>query len=326
MSKHLLMSGLIVGLLNCLGPGRAEEPKPTEAGGLTVIDGNGKEQKLKTWKIVVGTRRLSWLSDAPAKEEKEKGKEKEQEKEKKVEVKEETGPEALEFREENSTNFAKGVLTYIPLDRIRAIDYDNDKMTAAVRLAVTDKPEADEVLTGPTKFQGENKLTIEAEVDKGDLGVAEVKFLAGIPKGIKGIRFPAPKIATALPAGRQATIIAADKEKSTFKASDLQPLYKLPEGGFKTMPTLMFKKTLKLDLAKIQKLRLAETGAKDASEYEVTLKDGEVNTLTLLKTLPADEKPPVLEGLVGRVGAGYKVFPIGMIGEVGFGEGEVKEK
>ena len=46
-----------------------------------------------------------------------------------------TGPEALEFREENSTNFAKGILTLVPLERIRSIDYDNDKQVVTARVA-----------------------------------------------------------------------------------------------------------------------------------------------------------------------------------------------
>ena len=50
----------------------------------------------------------------------------------------------------------------------------------------------------------------------------------------------------------------------------------------------------------------------------MTLKDGEENTLTLLKTVPVDDKPAALEGFVGRVPAGYRLFPVQALAEVQF--------
>ena len=52
-----------------------DAPKPAEPGTLLLIDGGGKEQKIKAWKYTAGTRRLSWLAPAEkgdAKTEKEK--------------------------------------------------------------------------------------------------------------------------------------------------------------------------------------------------------------------------------------------------------------
>src|SRR5262249_21064182 len=147
------------------------------------------------------------------------------------------GPEALEFRDDNSTNFQEGVLTLIPLERIRAIDYD-DNDSVSVRVAAGDKPDADEVLSGTTKYRGVNKLTIEAEVDKGDLGVAEVKFLGGAPKGIRGVRFPPAKAPAAAPEGRLAVVTVADKRKNVQKATDLQPLYRFADGSERLVPVL----------------------------------------------------------------------------------------
>ena len=48
-------------------------------------------------------------------------------------------------------------------------------------------------LTGTTKFTNVNKLTIEAEVDKGELGIAAVKYFGGTPTGIQAVKFPSPK-------------------------------------------------------------------------------------------------------------------------------------
>src|SRR5579884_2721031 len=214
MRKRQILGGVLAATLTgaaWLWAAAADEPaRPADGALLVVIDAAGKEQKLKAWKFVGGTRPLSWLAPAPPKEAEPKdGSPKEGPKGKGKPRPRPAGPEALEFREENSTNFVNGILTLIPLDRVRSLDYDGDAVT--VHVAAGDKPYRDLVLKGTTKYRGINKVVIEAEVDKGDLGVAELKFLGGVPKGVKGIRFPAPKPAAAAPAGRVAVITIADK-------------------------------------------------------------------------------------------------------------------
>ena len=242
-----------------------------------------------------------------------------------------TGPEALEFREENSTDFQNGILTFIPLDRLQSLDYDHEKETVSAQVAVNEKGDGDKpvtraTLTGSTKYKGVNKLTIEAEVDKGDLGVAAVKFLGGVPKGIRGVRFPAPKpVAVGPPAGPPRSPSPARRRACT-RSLDLQPLYKLADGSERLLPTLMFKKTLKLDVGKIQKLCAAEGAEGEGAEWEVKLKDGEEQTLTLLRTVPLDGKTATLEGFVGRVPAGYKLFPVHTVAEIVFDEGKEEAK
>jgi hypothetical protein len=301
----------------------ADPPKPAGDNALVIIDNAGKEQRLKKWSFVLGTRRLGWLAPvAPAKEkEKEKSKDaKEDDKPKPAD-----GPEALVFREDNSTNFIDGILTFVPLERIRSIEFDSDKDSATVRVFMGEKADEDEVLTGTTKFEDSNKVTIEAEVDLGDLGLAEKKFLGGVPKGIHGIRFPAPKPAAAAGAGRPAQITATDKEKTAHKVVDLQPLYKVTGGGERLLPTLMFKKTLKLDIGKVQKLEFSK-GTRTDVECQVTLKDGAEHTLTLLRSIPYEGQTATLEGLVGRVPAGYRLFPIHAIAEIQFDEAKAEPK
>jgi hypothetical protein len=296
----------------------ADPVQPAPDGTLIVLDSAGKEQKLKTWKFVAGTRPLSWLAPAaPPKEGADKPRKADKPPEGEKAPPPPAGPEALAFRDENSTTFVDGVLTLIPLDRIRAIDYDED--TVSVHVASGAKPEDEDVLKGATKYKGINKLTIEAEVDKGDLGVAEVKFLGGVPKGIRGVRFPAAKAAAAAPKGRPATVTVADGDKrTTQEVSDLQPLYRLGDGGERLLPTLLFKKTLKLDVNKIQKLRAAEGKDNEGAEWGVTLKGGEEETYTLLQKPVLDGKPATLEGFVGRVSAGYKLFPPHTVAEIEF--------
>jgi hypothetical protein len=297
----------------------ADAPDAGKDGPLVIIDGQGKEQKLKAWKFAKGTRHLTWLAPAPAEkpapEEKEKA-------DPKVKVNPKArpaiGPEALEFRDEHSTNFVDGILTLVPLGRIRSLEYDHDKQQAILKVGVVDGKE--EALTGTTKFVGINKITIEAEVDKGDMGIAEVKFLGGVAKGgIRSLTFPKPK-AAAEKAGRPASVTIADKQKITQKVVDLQPLYRLPDGSERLLNTIMFKKTLKVDLAKVQKLHVVEGGKGEEVEWIVTMKDGEEQTLTLLKTIPFEDKQALLEGFLGRVPAGYKLYPPHTIGEIVFDE------
>lgn len=297
------MAVLACGLVACAAWSLRAADEP--AGGLVILDAGGKEQRLKAWKFATGVRRLGWLARAG---------------------KPDSGPEALEVREENSTTFVDGILTLVPLDRVRALDYDNEKQTVTVRARAGDKEDAEEKLVGSTQYQRINKLTIEAEVDKGDLGVAEVKYLGGTAKGIKGVRFPAAKAPEAAPAGRPAVVVNVDRQKKTeHKVTDLLPLYRTPDGGQRLTPVLMFKKTLRLDVNKIQKIRASERDA-EGTEWLVTLKDGEEHTLTLLPTVPLDGKQATLEGLLGRVPSGYKLFPVAVVTELYFDDAKPEAK
>jgi hypothetical protein len=292
------------------------EAKPVPAGTLVVIDNSGKEHKLKSWKFVKGTEHLSWLAK-PAKKDEDAKEEKEEPKKKNTKQsaapKGPSGPECLVFRDDNSTDLDKGIITYIPLNRIRAIDYDNEKRTVTVHVVKSGKKgEDEEVLTGATKYT-DNKIAIEAESDLGDLGVATVKFQGGTAKNsIKGLRFSEPKVKPAEPKGRPAEVTAADKDKTVHKVTNLQPVYVLADRSQRLIPTLLFKKTVKIALPKIQKLAAVETSEKGATlEYEVTLKDGKTHTLILLNnTSPLDGKEALLLGFVGEMAAGYKFFPV----------------
>lgn len=305
---------VVCGLL----PARAQEPAKDAP--LVIVDAGGKEQKIKAWKFAAGTRHLAWLAAPNEKPAAVDPKDKPAPVKAPVKtVRAAVGPEALELREDQSTTYVDGILTLIPLDRIRVIDYDDAKQSVAVKLATGDKAESDEALTGTTKFRGINKITIEAEVDKGDLGIAEVKFLGGIAKGIRSLAFPKAQAAPA-PTGRLATVTINDKEKHAQKVHDLQALYRLPDGTEKLLPTVMFKKTLKIDLAKVAKIHSVEGSKPDDAEWVVTLKDGEENTLSLLKTIPIGEQQGTLEGLLGKVPAGWKLYPAHTFTEIVFDE------
>jgi hypothetical protein len=301
----------------------ADPPASTRP--LVIIDSSGKEQKVKGWTISQGARRLSWL--APAEPGKEEPAREDAPADKPVKggkapprPRPSAGPEALEFREENSTTFVEGILTLIPLEHVQAIEYDDASSSATVKVFQGPKADGDLTLKGSTKYRGINKLTIEADVDKGDLGVAQLKFLGGIPKGIRAVRFDAPQPIPA-PAGRPAFVTINDKAQTTpHPVFDLQGLYQGADGNEVLLPTLMFKKTLKVDVGKVQKITAHDSRDPDTTEWTVALKDGTELTLTLLRTITHEGKTLTLEGLLGRTPAGYKLFPLHTITEVSFEE------
>jgi hypothetical protein len=318
-------------LAGCALAGLAEDaPKPAEAGTLVVVDTSGKEHKIKAWKFTAGTRRLSWLAPAEKPEEKpakEKAADKDDEKpaRKSPARAGAVGPEALVVRDELKIHFLAGVTTLVPLDRVRSITFDNDKETMTVRVATNPKPEDDVILTGTTAYTGINKLTIAAEVDKGEAGIAELTFRGGVMRGnIKEVRFPTPKIQEEKP-GRSAVVTTVDKDvKKSHKVSDLQSLYLLPSGREKMLPTLMFRKTLKIDVAKVKKI-VASNEDSDDIVWQVTQKDDDAS-LTLLESMPVEGGAARLLGLIGRVPARYKLFPLRRINAIDFDGGEEKKK
>jgi hypothetical protein len=296
-------------------PPKKPDPKPADPGSLVVIDAAGKEQKLKAWKFVAGTRRLGWLAPAAPEEKPDPKKPPKKEGEQEHPARAPAGPEALEVRLGTEIKFVDGVLILVPLDRLRSVDFDNDAETVSVKVAGVG--DAEETLTGTTKYKRINKLSIEAEVDKGDLGIAEVRYAGGISKGIRGVRFPAPKAPPGGAAGgRPASVTSIDGEqKTTHKVVDLRALYHFSDGSEKLLPIVAFRKTLKIDLDKVVKLTMAEG---DEGSWHVQLKDGSDETLILLPELEVNSRKGRLEGFVGRHAAGFAFFPTSTISEVVF--------
>jgi hypothetical protein len=312
MTLRSISLGLLLGLA-ALAPAYPRDEKPAEkkTGAILLVDAAGKEHKVTGYRITAGTRRLAWL--APAKVAPDvkapKGKRPATATE---------GPEALVVRDDASIRFLEGVVTLVPLTQLRAVRFDAEKGTMTVVVAVSAKAEEDVSLSGTTKYKGINKLTLEAELDKGDAGVATLTYQGGVVKGgIRSVTFPAPKVEGGK-AGRPAIVVSQDDDvKKTHKVSDLMALYRLPSGGEKLLPTLQFKKTLKLDFAKLE--TIAVSSDKDTeSVWQVVQKDGDESSLTPLGTLPIDGQTATLVGLVGKVPAGYKLFPLRRIHTITF--------
>ncbi len=269
-------------------PKDAKEPK-AEAGVLVVVDSAGKEVKLKAWTFSQGTEHLPWLAskDAPPPADKEKA-----------------GPEVFTFREENSTQFKEGVITFVPVDRVRSIEYGMDKVT--MRVVTNDKAEDDTKLVGSTEYKGVNKINVSAEVDMGAEGVAEMQYQGGAAKGsVQGFKFSAPK-APAASSGRTATVLIDDTKTPSSSVTDLKALYHFADGSERLSPLVFFRISVKYDLATIQKL---EFSGKNGEDVKVTRKEGEPKDLKLLSKVTIDGKEAELVGFVGKVPAGYRLFP-----------------
>jgi hypothetical protein len=317
----LLLLTLAAGSL-ALAVADDDTPKPAEPGTLVIIDSTGKELKVKAGKFTAGVRRLSWLAgDSPA-----DTKDKDDPDKKGRPRAVASGPEALIVHEELKAVYKPGVETLVPIERIRSIAFDRDKETMTVRAATSARAEEDAILVGTTAYKRINAIAVEADVDKGDAGIASLTFLSTGPRAIKGLRFPAPKVAAEKP-GRPAVVTALNgKAKRTHKVSDLTPLYATRASGrLKSSALLLFRKTLRLDVSKIKSLASTEDG--NDTVWQVVQKDGDDSTLTLLENGTIDNQKVTLVGLVGKVPAGYKLFPTIAISAIQFDSSdEPKEK
>lgn len=282
MARCLVLCVLLAPALTLAGERKVEV--------LTIVNAAGRQEKLRAWKFTAGTRPLRWLGAG--------------------------GPECLQFREEHSTTYENGIVTLVPLAILKSIDYDLDKKAVALTALAAGGKE--ETLRGTTKYAGVNRIALDGEADLGDLGAAEVKLQGGVPMGLRGLRFTAPRPAPEVK-GRPVTIVADDKEKSMHTVTGLTAVY--AGTGERALPMLLFRKTVKIDLDKIAHLRrLPPASKKDtALQFDVTLTDGAQHSLTLLTNveLEGGEKAHLV-GLVGQVALGYKLFPPHTIAELRF--------
>ncbi len=307
-------AGFLAFLIPLIGPSAVQVPAET-----VLLDSGDKEHKLKGEKWRAGIRHLNWLAAKEPVKQMEPGEEPKKGKApaKVAPIRPTVGPIALEFREIPSTTFVNGVVTLIPVDRLRSLEYDSAKKTVAARVATGDNP-AEITFTGSTQYKGINQVVLEAEVDRGVLGIAALKFHGGTPTGgFKKATFPV-RMVEPLKMERPASVtILHEKKKVTQRVSDLQPLYQLADGTDVVAPALLFKKSLKVDLANVRKLVGSEPGQIETT-FDVTLRDGSTETLTALNHVKLDGKAATLIGFVGKVPGAWKVYPLHTILELEF--------
>lgn len=254
----------------------------------TIVDPTGKEVTLNKWKLISGTRKLTFVDGKP---------------------------EVFDIREVGSTSYKQGISTYIPVNRVKGIEYDPEKYVASVSVAGCETP-----IAATLRYEGFNNITIEAEIDQGKAGVADVKFKGGVLKGgIRSIKFPSAKAAEKEPEGKELFIsVPGEATKKgvipppfIHTIKNAKPLYKTPTGEEKPLTYLMFKKTLKVEFDTITQMKVGTRDGKDGSiECELKLKDGSSLTVSLLPSIQEDGKTLTLVGLFGDCPGGWKVVPV----------------
>jgi hypothetical protein len=272
--------------------------KDDKQGVLVVVDVAGKEKKVKNWKFSEGTKRLSWVAK--------------------------DAPEALEFFQGKIRPLKTSVLTFVPLDSIRRIDFEpqEGKQTMTVRVAISDKEADDEILVGPTGWQGFNYVHFTGDVEGGDKN--PMSFEGGVvTDGIRSLRFAAPKPVGPLPKGRTATVVNNNEKYPSYTVAGLEALYS-SGGEWKTHPTLYFNDPTKYNLDEIGKFTQMRSGG---NNYQVTLLTGKKSYRTLLTEPKGPDFPAGHQfvGFVGRFAAGYRVFPIVTVGDVVFEDTDKKK-
>ncbi len=240
------------------------------------------------------------------------------------------GPEHLEFREDNSTTFKDGIVTFVPVAALQRLEYDHDKKSIQAMVAVAEGKEI--VIVGTTKFGGINKFHFEGVAKSADATLPAGLFQVqdGLLKTpIRGVRLhveggaakPAEK-----PQGRVAVIVSQDKDKSEHKVFGVTALYRVGTSQ-RLAPVLTFQKMGQLDIATMDSLRQLPPEKKGglAHDYEVTLRDGSKQKLALLEKTTLDENQAAqLVGLVGQGTVGYKLFPPHTIASVRWETAEKK--
>jgi hypothetical protein len=284
---------------------------------LVITDKAGKEYKAKTYTFKDGVVHLSWLAPAEAKPAKDKDKDKDKGK-KPAPSSAKVGPQALVIREGSKFGVADGVVTFVPLDIARSVEFDPEMKTVTITVATSGE---DVKLAGSTAYKGINKLFIEAEVDKGTAGVAEAAYEGGVPDGnLKSVKFPGTKPKELK--GRAAVVVTSDKgSKRTDKVFNLTPVYVMPSGRMLADNTLLFKKTLRLDVTKLAKIAATKEEAYEPI-WKVTPKGEEEEAYTLLMEGTIADQKARLFGLVGRVPEGYRLFPARRIVSIEFDKAE----
>lgn len=257
---------------------------PTEA---TITDAEGKSVKVAGVKFGAGTRRLGWLADPKGSTDDAK-----------------KGPLALEIREANSTTYAKGILTLVPVSAIESIKYDYEKQVATFGVKGLPDP-----LTGTLRFKGLNALAFSGGVDGKTTTFSGGAFAKG---NVKGVTFPDAKPLTVKKlANPWAVQIDQPKgDNPTLTVGSLKFLHVFP-GGVEVLTDATA--TRKGDALKLDGVTSVTTLAVDLNTQFaiVEVQAGGTDKLVVLPLqVEKDGKKGTLAGFVGEAEVGYKLFPL----------------
>lgn len=241
------------------------DPAPTE---VLVKGANGVEEKLKPTKFLTGFRKLGF------------------------------GPKeyAFIFRDDNSTNYARGVETWLLLSQINSIQYDAGKQQIQVRLH-----HSNELLTGTTRYKGLNALSLE-------VGSKRYSSTGGKDQLIQAIRFPVT-VSELLKPTDASWQVRIDQPKAMNPQRRIHNLKVLVQSGSTEalISELACHKgpPLRLNPEEIQRIDFLAIDVSRGVALEVKLKTGTERTVVV----PVNENKSNLLGLLGEVSGGYEFFP-----------------
>lgn len=266
----------------------ADEPAP-----VAVVDALGKEHKLTGLKLTAGTRRLAFLADPKGTTEESK-----------------KGPLAFELREMNSTTFAKGVVTLIPLACVESVKYDFEKRVGHEKPSMTVSVKGQKELLGTLEFRGINTLAFE-----GKTGDGSSKFSGGGKDSIRSISWPVAKPLPSRPASSMAwsvQIVQLLPKDPELTVRNIKTLYSFPGGTEQLLDAIPVRKGEPLTFdAKLKSLEwLAVDSNTQMAAVEVLVEGSTERLLAVPLTLERDKRIGTLIGLVGEVDHGWKLFPL----------------
>jgi hypothetical protein len=263
----------------------AEEPAETP---VVLVDANGKEHKLTNVKLNTCVRRLAFLADP-------KG----------VTDDAKRGPLALEIREPNSTSFAKGVTTIIPLSSIESVKYDYDKQSLSVAV------KGQEPVTGTLQFQNINVISLEGRTND-----VTAKFAGGKKDGFRSIAWPnaKPMASRAVGTAWQVQIYHPEAKHPSIAVRNLKAIYSFPGGVEQLADSLPVRKgeNLKFDsaLKKLEMVAVDTNPSFQNAAVEVTLEGNPEKLIAVPLINDLGNRSGTLIGFIGEVDAGWKLFPL----------------
>ncbi len=288
---------ILAGLSGALTPA-ADDP-PGKSGGEVIVSVlDGTEHTLTGVTFSVGTRRLGWLADPKGETADAK-----------------LGPVAVALREPNSTTYAKGVLTLIPVKHLESAKYDYEKDIVSLAVKGVKDP-----LIGSLEYTGINVLGIAGKAE----GKAAT-FTAGVrgKTAVKVVAFPAPSPVQPVPkeaVGKGWSVKLVQSKKAAAKMPEppvlivrnLKALVQSTGGGEQLIDGIPVRKgqPVPFDMNLKRFEMLATDLDTSIAAAEIELGAGPEKVIAIPLTTEQDKKVSTLVGFLGEVDAGYKLFPL----------------
>ncbi len=278
------ISGLVVG---------ADEPG---LGTIVVTDVDGKKHTLTGVQFGAGTKRLAWLADPQGATEDAK-----------------RGPVALEVRELTSAMpLAQGIVTLVPMASIESIRYDFDKEQVAIGVKGLSQP-----LTGALFYPRVNVIGLS-----GTSTTKTASFMGGVrgKPSVKSVAFGGAQPHARSKGGISWNIRILKTKKDEpvvvdnpmLIARNLKVLVSIPGGGEQLLNGLPIRKGEPIPFN--EKLKRFELLANDLNTQiaaaEIETVGGPERVIAIPLTTAEGEKTGTLQGVLGEVDAGWKLFPL----------------